>query len=279
MTPQLKHASEFDLDQALAFLRDNHLNYSHPDWLSQQELLAGPFTYVLKESDEILAMLCTAREDSMAGWVRFFTCLRDGNHRAYFNQLINVSITEHRSKGTQALFSTATTEWFTDLLQSTGFRFDTQVITLATLIDHSATPDLSLTIRAMEMTDLEGVLALDRLAFSPEWRLDQASLEHAFSHSAIATVGVDSNQVIAYSVTNAIFDSGHLNRLAVHPTQWGRGLGEQMLKDLNMRCSEQGITHLTVNTQANNQRSIALYQRAGFRQSGEAMPIYRLGLA
>lgn len=278
MTATVKHFGEFDLEQALGFLRDNHLNYSHPDWLSPQERLSGPFTYILEESDEILAMLCTAREDSVAGWVRFFTCLHDGNHKDYFDQLINASTTEHRSQGTQALFSTATAEWYTHLLQGAGFKFDTQVITLAKPVDHNATPDLSLTIRAMELADLESVLTMDRLAFSPEWRLDQASLEHAFSHSAIASVGLDSNQIIAYSATNAIFGSGHLNRLAVHPTQWGRGLGEQVLEDLNERCNELGITHLTVNTQANNQRSIALYQRAGFRQTGEAMPIYRLEL-
>lgn len=278
MTPQLKHVGEFDLDQALGFLRNNNLNYSHPDWLSQQERLTGPFTYVLEEVGEILALLCTAREDPAAGWVRFFCCLRDGNHNAYFSQLIAASIAEHRSKATRTLFSTATMAWVTNLLLSAGFRFDTQVITLARLVDQSISPDLSLTIRNMEITDFDSVLALDWLAFSPEWRLDQASLKHAFSHSAIATVGVKSNQVIAYSITNAVFGSGHLNRLAVHSTRWGQGLGEQMLKDLNTRCIEHGITQLTVNTQANNQRSIALYQRAGFRQSGEAMPIYRLDL-
>jgi ribosomal-protein-alanine N-acetyltransferase len=278
MTPVIKLAGEIDLDQASRFLRDNHLNYSHPDWLSQSERLTGLFTYVLEESGEILAILCTAREDPAAGWLRFFTCLLDGDHREYFNRLISASITEHRTTGTKALFSTASSEWVTNLLQRSGFVQDTEVITLAKLVDHTTSPDLTLDVRSMEFTDLEDVLTIDRLAFSPEWRLDQASLEHAFSHSAIARIGVSFNEVLAYSITNAVFGSGHLNRLAVHPNLWGQKLGEQMLWDLNTRCCEHNITHLTVNTQANNTRSIALYQRAGFRQGGESMPIYRLNL-
>ncbi|MGB4596026.1 MAG: GNAT family N-acetyltransferase [Anaerolineaceae bacterium] len=278
MTLYLQHSGEFDLDNALSFLRDNNLNYSHPDWLGQNERLSGPFTYVLEKDDEILAILCTAREDPAAGWIRFFHCLRDGNHRVYFDQLLAETIVEHRSNATQSLFSTGTMEWFANLLRSAGFRMDTKVVTLAKLIRNTTAPVLSLSIRNMEISDFKNVLAVDNLAFSPEWRLDQASLEHTFSHSAIATVGVKSNQVVAYSMTNAFFGSAHLERLAVHPTFWGQRLGGQMLEDLNFRCAEHGINQVTVNTQVNNERSLALYQRDGFQTSGEAIPIYRLDL-
>ena len=278
MTFQIKRAGEFELELALNFLRDNHLNFSHPDWLSPQERLTGPFTYLLTKKDEILAILCTAREDPAAGWIRFFSCLRDGNHRTYFHELLTETIAEHLANSTRALFSTATSEWVSNLLQTEGFRLDTQVITLAKLISHDTILTPTLFVREMEPGDFKSVLEVDQLAFSPEWRLDLASLEHTFNHSAIAAVGLNSNQLVAYSMTNAFFGSGHLNRLAVHPAHWGQGLGEQMLEDLNVCCTERGITQLTVNTQANNERAIALYQRNGFRASGEAMPIYRLDL-
>ncbi len=276
MTQRILRAGEFDLHKASDFLRDNHLIYQHPDWLSPQERLKGPLTYALTEAEDFLAMLCTAREDPSVGWIRFFTCVRDGKHKAYFHRLLSDSISEQQASGSLALYCTATSDWITNMLMDEGFSLDTQVITLGKLILRAALPQSSLLIRDMEPADLAEVLKLDHLAFSPEWRLDLASLDHTFSHSAIATVGIQSNQMVAYCMTNAFFGSGHLNRLAVHPARWGQKLGELMLEDLDNRCIERGINQLTVNTQSNNERSIALYQRTGFKVSGEAMSIYRL---
>lgn len=270
---------EFNQSEAVEFLRAGHLSYAHPDWLSQQERLTNPFTQTLEEDGSLLAILCTAKEDAEAAWVRFFTCLRDGRQQFCFDRLLTAALSSHHNNGTRALFSIAPNDWVSNLLSKSGFTLSNQIITLACQIDHTTNPLPNTSIRQMEPDDFSAVLALDRLAFPPEWRLDLASLTRAYARAAIATVSCDQEDIIGYSLTNATFGAGHLNRLAVHPAHWGSGKGRQMLFDLNTRCSELGITHLSVNTQADNLRSLSLYKHAGFALSGESINIYRHSVA
>ncbi len=274
MSSRVLSSREFNQFEAVDFLRAGNLSYAHPDWLNQQERLTDPFTQALEENGSLLAILCTAKEHVQVAWVRFFTCLRDGRQQLYFDRLLSAALASHQNSGTRALFSIALNDWVSNLLSQSGFTLSNQIVTLACQIDHTTTALQNTPIRQMEPDDFSAVLALDRLAFPPEWRLDQASLTRAYARAAIATVSLDQQKIIGYSLTNATFGAGHLNRLAVHPSYWGTGRGRQMLFDLNTRCSELGITHLTVNTQADNLRSLSLYKHAGFTLSGETMNIY-----
>lgn len=268
----------FDLARAIQFLRNDPLLFSHPDWLTQEERLAGPSVFVLEDANEISAILCTANEDPDAAWIRFFACQRDGQHQVSFQTLSTESIRELREKGVKTLFCTGAATWFTRLLEERQFSLETQVVTLATTIVSQSAQNFTFDTQQMQPTDLAKVCQLDHQAFSPEWRLNQSSLEHAFANAAIARIGLIGDEIVAYSLTNTVFGIAHLNRLAVLPQMWGSGLGKQMLVDLNLQCAERGITDLTVNTQEDNLRSIALYQRFGFALSGEKLPIYRLEL-
>ena len=56
----------------------------------------------------------------------------------------------------------------------------------------------------------------------------------------------------------------------------GRGLGAALVDDLIAHLPARGRPRLTVNTQAKNAASLALYGRLSFHLTGEHYPVYSL---
>lgn len=57
--------------------------------------------------------------------------------------------------------------------------------------------------------------------------------------------------------------------LAVEPTEWGQGIGSQLLAALTDAMKTQGCVHLRMNVDPANHRARALYERHGWRHLGE----------
>jgi ribosomal protein S18 acetylase RimI-like enzyme len=72
---------------------------------------------------------------------------------------------------------------------------------------------------------------------------------------------------------------GHLARLAVLPDFQCRGIGYCLLYDLLSQFYRRGARSVTVNTQNDNLASIAVYEKIGFRATGETYPIYQMPLS
>jgi ribosomal protein S18 acetylase RimI-like enzyme len=68
--------------------------------------------------------------------------------------------------------------------------------------------------------------------------------------------------------------SGHLARLAVRNEAQGRGVGSALVRDLIQRLISKNRQRITVNTQADNAASLALYQKLGFVRTGEQYPVF-----
>jgi len=65
-----------------------------------------------------------------------------------------------------------------------------------------------------------------------------------------------------------------LARLAVNPQQQGRGLGYLLVQNLLNQAHDAGLYRLTVNTQNDNNASLALYQKIGFHLTGERYTVF-----
>ena len=65
-------------------------------------------------------------------------------------------------------------------------------------------------------------------------------------------------------------DSVDIDRLAVDPSFFRRGLATKLLRELFVR--ERDVTGFTVSTGFGNQPAIELYERFGFRQAGFGEP-------
>jgi GNAT superfamily N-acetyltransferase len=62
---------------------------------------------------------------------------------------------------------------------------------------------------------------------------------------------------------------GHVSMVFVHPDMWGRGVGRQLLQGLHKRASERGWSRTTLWTRSSNARAQRLYERQGYRGSGQ----------
>lgn len=126
--------------------------------------------------------------------------------------------------------------------------------------------------------DRERVLAIDRSAFDPFWRLDADALEDAVRATPSARFRMDREER-GYALTGRAGDRGYLQRLAVDPTVQGAGLGSALVVDGLWWLRRWRVREALVNTQISNERAVALYERLGFRRHTEGLAVLELELA
>jgi GNAT superfamily N-acetyltransferase len=75
------------------------------------------------------------------------------------------------------------------------------------------------------------------------------------------------DKIVAYCSLNILEeqkDAGYVAVLNVHPEYQGRSLGRSLLQKCLERCSELGLTLLTLGTWSGNLKSVPLYKKTGF---------------
>ena len=84
--------------------------------------------------------------------------------------------------------------------------------------------------------------------------------------------------MVGYQISTSFPFSGHLARLAVRPEYQRMNVAYGLVHDLLARFKQQGIWRATVNTQDSNLASISLYEKIGFRRTGEEFAVYEIPL-
>ena len=170
----------------------------------------------------------------------------------------------------------STQHWFESILIENGFAL-TQSIVLLEWEQQSIGPTpvpASVNLRPMRFDDLPGVTEVDAVAFDPLWRNSSAALGKAYSQAVYASIAEDASGLIGYQLSTGGSLGIHLARLAVRPEAQGRGLGVALGSDLIAHLQKSETSRVTVNTQADNAGSLALYRKLGFRLTGEQYPVY-----
>jgi ribosomal protein S18 acetylase RimI-like enzyme len=67
---------------------------------------------------------------------------------------------------------------------------------------------------------------------------------------------------------------GHLSRLYVEPSQWGRGTGRALYDACMSRLEEQGFTSATLWVLERNERVRDWYARLGWKPTGERKAVF-----
>lgn len=126
----------------------------------------------------------------------------------------------------------------------------------------------SLPGRRARIADRGGILAVDRRAFPPFWRLDEAGFEQAVTATPSARTRVIDAEgaVVAYAVTGRAERRGYLQRVAVDPDRQGRGLGRALVLDALRWLRRYRARSAVVNTQLDNEVALDLYRSCGFRE-------------
>ena len=131
--------------------------------------------------------------------------------------------------------------------------------------------------------DRAAVVALDNLAFSEFWRLDDQGLTDAIQATPRArfrvAVPTAETRPYAYAICGYAGRRGYVQRLAVHPDFQGQGWGRALLLDGLHWLRDRGARTAVVNTQHGNQTALRLYQHTGFRRQPNGLAVLSIGLA
>jgi ribosomal protein S18 acetylase RimI-like enzyme len=115
--------------------------------------------------------------------------------------------------------------------------------------------------------DRSEVLAVDAAAFEDFWQLDEVGLRQAARATPRSHLRVTkSDPIRGYGLFGRAERTGYVQRLAIHPSAQGEGLGAALLTDGLHWMRVRGARSAFVNTQVDNERALALYERSGFRR-------------
>lgn len=245
-----------------------HLDWRQPlDWIGYQP-------YLIAERDgQILAALACPPDPPEAAWMRLFAVSSDMTVAEAWEFLWPAA---HEYLWGITVAAIPLQGWLSQQLASAKFSHTHDVAMLTwenqKLPPESMAPDCIL--RLMNFDDLVLVKDLDTKAFAPIWQQSMNMLEIAFQQAAVATIAEDEEGIIGYQISTAGSGGGHLARLAVHPRVQGEGVGYSIVRDMLVQFYRRGALKVTVNTQLDNEASLALYQKAGFSHTSEIYPVY-----
>ncbi len=201
--------------------------------------------------------------------------LRDSwSVRPYLDLLLPEIEVAVQLEGLPAVAHIGNVAWLVDDLQGRGFEIREWIVAFER---HGsdlppAVPQTAL-IRPAHYSDMSTLLALDGLAFNHIWRKSAGNFNEAIARADSFTVAELDGRIVGYEWFERYHKHAHLTRLAVHPAYQRRGIGAQLLHTAVTDALASGANMITLNTQENNQRSRALYERFGFVFSQQRMPV------
>ncbi len=266
-------AQEKDRNQLANLIHFGSWVHRHLDWRPPLDWI-GYQPYLIAERDgHILAALACPPDPPEAAWVRLFAIASEITVAEAWEVLWPAA---HEYLWGITVAAISLQSWFSQQLVSAKFS-QTHSVAMLTWENQKLPPEFTVPdclLRWMNFEDLALVKELDKVAFSPIWQQSMDMLEIAFRQAAVATVAEDEEGIIGYQISTAGSGGGHLARLAVHPRVQGEGVGYALLRDLLVQFYRRGALKISVNTQLDNEASLALYNKAGFRRTGEIYPVY-----
>jgi ribosomal-protein-alanine N-acetyltransferase len=253
--------------------------HRHLDWRQPLDWIGWEPYFVAETSTGLAGALACPPDPPSVAWLRLFAASAKADRQEIWAALWDSTrACLERMPGVRFAAAIPLQSWLPPLLKESGFSELHRVVMLVWENNPLPPPvDVAgLTIRPMSLDDLPAIQRMDAAAFSPIWQNSLGAIELAFRQAAAASVAELDGRPAAYQISTATPMGGHLARLAVLPEFQGRGIGRAVLYDLLAQFKRHGALNVTVNTQADNQASLALYSRAGFRRTGEEYPIYQL---
>ena len=274
---QVRRVVEQDYDR-LANLTYYGANiHRHLDWHSPLEWVGATNYWLLEEGGVATAALACPDDPPRVAWIRFF-----GHHPSVsapqaWSSLWEMACREMQqaSQRTQVA-AIVVKQWFQSLLVSSGFELRQHIVMLELNHENAGFFPVPphIRIRPMRDADLPVVAQVDLAAFGQFWHNTEHTLQKARLQCASATVAEDDSGVIGYQLSMKNPLGAHLARLAVKPEAQGRGTGKALVGQLIDSLGMGQWSRLSVNTQADNTASLALYKKIGFVLTGEHFPVF-----
>lgn len=201
--------------------------------------------------------------------------LRDTWHpRPYLDLLLPAIEAAAQAHSLSQLVYIGSTIWLMQELKERNFRTQEWVVTLERSSRQSPpTPPQVARLRLATAADLSRLSTLDALSFNEIWHHAIGDIADALHKEGSFVLAEFDDRIVGYEWCEMFASHAHVSRLAVQPTYQGRGIGAQLLHRAIVDALNRGLDHITLNTQENNVRSLALYRRYGFETTPERMPL------
>ncbi len=274
---QTRPAVAADRQQIADLMYSEPRVHRHLDWRAPLEWLGYSPYWVLQDGPRIIAALACPPDPESVAWLRLFVFSSHLSALSAWSPLWQAARRELAEQGGAEVAAIAMQNWFDSILLGSGFNLLQHIV----LLERSYTPSRGKTtsagvsLRRMNPEDLPQVAEVDADAFEPLWRNSLEALREAYSQAVYASVAEDASGMVGYQLSTGNPLGAHLARLAVRPRVQGRGIASRLVEDLILYVTQNtGAGRITVNTQADNSASLALYQKMGFRRTGEQYPVY-----
>jgi GNAT superfamily N-acetyltransferase len=158
-------------------------------------------------------------------------------------------------------------DWLAPILKAHGFALVTMLRSYDKVGFYVPSPGAEdVRVRPFTSADLDGVLAVEELAFEQLWRYDAAGFLDIAREYPYFVVAEDAAGVVGYQYNALDGPSGYLVRIAVHPRAQGRGVGVRLLAEAVEYFARAGSTRILLNTQEDNTQAHRLYEWFGFER-------------
>jgi ribosomal protein S18 acetylase RimI-like enzyme len=273
----IRTASDSDRSRLANLIHFGSYIHQHLDWKPPLDWIGRKPYLLIEKNGSLLATLACPPNLPDITWIRLFAASSNITIDNAWRYLWDATLEELSQFGRIKVVALSLQSWFNELLEVSYFDHTDNVIVL---LWESGTPmqepkPIDVTIRSMIPEDLGTVMNIDNSAFGLEWRNSMDELELAFQQSSLASVAEMGDEIVGYQYSTSSALGGHLARLAVSPSMQGKGIGYILVHDVLQQLRKKGIMHITVNTQQNNETSLALYLKAGFKSTGESYRVYQ----
>ncbi len=270
----IRPAVRSDLPAISSFLASARFIHRHLDWHTVYDWLGYQPFYLSQDANRILSILAYPQDPPGIAWIRCFAIAPLLPLQKIWQEIFLESLKNDESRNAM-ICAVGLQEWFANLLKANQFTHFQDIIVLAWNRKMPSPRPLTRGFiqRAMLAEDIDEVAEVDRISFEPLWVNSANTLRLAFEQSESTEVIEYQGRIIAYQMSTSNHFSAHLARLAVLPDFQRNNIGFNLVYSMIRQYAARGITQITVNTQHNNQSSLALYDKIGFEYTGEHYPI------
>jgi ribosomal-protein-alanine N-acetyltransferase len=274
---QVRRAVKPDQERIANLIFFESSSHRHLDWHSPLEWVGSPNYWVREEGSRITAVLACPEDPPHVAWIRFFGHHQDLPAAEAWSSLWDMAHEEIKQGNKKIdIAAIVVKHWFQALLLSSGFKLKQNIVLLT--LEHENIrmfPEpRGIRIRPMQDADMHAVTQLDLAAFGQFWHNTEHALQKARLQCASATVAEDASGLIGYQLSTEHPQGAHLARLGVKPEAQGRGVGSALVSQLVREFLVEPKARLSVNTQSDNDSSLALYKKLGFVRTGEQFPVF-----
>lgn len=126
----------------------------------------------------------------------------------------------------------------------------------------------------MRLSDLDEVVAIERLSFSMPWSRNAFRYEMEKNRVAHCWVMRDDGRVVGYLCLWEIGEEIHITNVAVHPDFRRAGIGRTLVKHVLDDAERRGVRVVLLEVRPSNLEARGLYASFGFRVVGRRRGYY-----